>query len=69
MGAVIKAALTEWLSWPRPQQLAGRHDVLLRLLLDQQGFGHALDGDGETRRGLSRGGQSPSFRFREQPPM
>jgi hypothetical protein len=34
---------------------------------DQQRLGHALDGNGETRRGLSRGDQSPSFGFREQP--
>ena len=51
-----------------PQQLAGGHDVLRRLL-NQQRLGHALDGDAQARRGLSRGDQSPSFRFREQPPM
>jgi hypothetical protein len=33
MGAVIKADLTEWLSWPRPQQLVRGHDVLLLRLL------------------------------------
>jgi hypothetical protein len=46
-----------------------QQDALLPLLLDQQGGGLALDGNGATRRGLNRGDQSPSFRFREQPPM
>jgi hypothetical protein len=38
-------------SRPRPQQLARRHDAL-RLLLDQQGLGHALDRGGEAQPGI-----------------
>jgi hypothetical protein len=43
--------------------------MLLRLLGLSQGDGHVLDRNGKTGRGLSRGDQSPSFRFREQPPI
>jgi hypothetical protein len=40
----------------RPQQLAPAN-ALLPLLLDQHGGGLALEGNGETRRGLNRGDQ------------
>ena len=37
-------------SRPRPQQLAGGHDALRLLILDQQRLGHTLDGDAQPRR-------------------
>jgi len=56
MGAVIKADLTEWLSWPRPQQLVRGHDVLLlRLLGLKQGACDVLQAAGnQLRRVIQR---------------
>jgi hypothetical protein len=66
-----KLLVRAWRAARRAAAAAARawQDALLPLLSDQQGGSLALDGNGEMRRGLNRGDQSPSFGFREQPPM
>jgi hypothetical protein len=46
-----------------------QQDALLRPFLDQQGGGSRSMATARRERVVNRGDQSPSFRFREQPPM